>query len=81
MQTVTECYKVFFETDCVAYRMPSQGRTSVSKVTIKQVWQIFIRSPGKSTSMLTLELNIRRPTVWKVLHKQLAFKPYKLVLI
>lgn len=49
--------------------MPGQGKPSVSEVMIEQVQQTFVCNPGKSKRYTRLELNIPRPTVWKVLLK------------
>ncbi|KAJ8880485.1 hypothetical protein PR048_016955 [Dryococelus australis] len=54
--------------------------SGVSEQTVDHVRDVMQRSPGKSTYQVSAELTISRPTVWKILCKQLVMS-YKLQLL
>jgi hypothetical protein len=70
------------ETGRVSHREPDQGRPCVADATTENVRQTFVfRSPRKSTKRDSLELNVPKTTVWKILKKRLRCKPYRLQLV
>ena len=81
-KTILARYNWFLENGCVSHRGPGQCRSCVADETIKNVPQIFVvRSPRKSTKRDSLELNIPRTTIWKILEKRLLCQPYSLQLV
>ena len=79
--TILAWYNRFVENGCVSHRQPGQGRPCVADETIENVQQTFVRSPRKSTKRASLELNILKTTVWKILKKRFCCKPYILQLV
>ena len=57
------------------------GRPSVTAEQVKQVRQVFVQSPRKSTVRGSRELGIPQLTVWRVLWKRLKWKPYRITLL
>jgi hypothetical protein len=54
-----------------------QAKKRTSEETVEHVTMAFQRSPKKSIRRVSLELNIPRSTVYKVLHKRLHLYAYK----
>ena len=50
----------------------------MSDDNIERVREAFLRSPRKSLARASRPLDMPKMTVWKVLHKQLCFKPCKM---
>jgi len=48
---------------------------------VERVCETFTRSPRKSTTRASLELQMPQQTVWKILRKLLRMVPYKLQLV
>jgi len=46
-----------------------------------QIGEMFTWSPDKSTWRASTQIGIPKTKVWRVLHKRLEFKPYKLQLL
>ena len=57
------------------------GRPSVSDIDVTRVNAAFLRSPLMSIRRASLELQIPRSTVQKVLHTRLKMFPYKLQIV
>ena len=78
--TIRRWYQQFLTTGCLC-KGKSTGRPAVSEETVERVRMSFTRSPQKSTSRASRELNIPQQTVWKILRKRLKMKPYRLQLL
>ena len=72
--------KKFQETVCLC-KGKSSGRPPVSEETVERVRETFTRSPRKSTTLASLELQMPQQTVWKILRKLLRMIPYKVQLV
>jgi len=59
----------------------SSGRPRVSEENVRRIQESFERSPRKSTSKASRELEIPQPTVWRMLRRRLLFKSYHLQLV
>ena len=59
----------------------SLSTVPVSEETVERVRETFTRSPRKSTTRASLELQMPQQTVWKILWKLLRMIPYKLQLV
>ena len=53
----------------------------MSDDNIERVCEAFLQSPCKSVARASRELDMPKMTVWKVLHKRLCFKLYKMRLV
>jgi hypothetical protein len=53
----------------------------VSDDNIERGREAFQRSPRKSVGRGSRDLGMPKMTVWKLLHKQLSFKPHKMRLV
>jgi hypothetical protein len=78
----TNCawYKQFIETGCLC-KQKSSGRPLTTEDNIERVWASFLHSPKKSTGTAAKELLMSKTTVWRVLHKFLVFKPYRIQMV
>jgi hypothetical protein len=56
-------------------------RLHASAETVKRVWKSFLCSLQKSMYHARQQLQIPKPTIWKMLQQRLSFKPYKLQLL
>ena len=56
----------------------SSGRPPLSEETVERVRETFTRSPRKSTTRASLELQMPQQTLWKNLRKRLRMIPCKL---
>jgi transposase len=77
---VTRWYRRFAETGCLC-KGSSPGRPRVSDDNIERVREAYQRSRRKSVARASRELGMPKMTVWKVLRKQLCFKPNKMRLV
>lgn len=59
----------------------STGRPRISEETVEHVSQSCSHSPKKSLTRRSLELDIPRATVHKIMHKRLRLYPYKIQLL
>jgi len=80
MNNITRWYRQFAENGCLC-KGKSPGRPCVSDDNTERVREAFKRSPCKSMARASRESDIPKIMVWKVLHKQLCFKPYKMRLV
>jgi hypothetical protein len=76
---VARWYRQFVETGCLC-KGSSPGRPCVSDDNIGRVREALQRSPRKSVARASRELGMPK-NMWKVLHKRLCFKPYKIRLV
>ena len=76
-QSVYEWIKKFQETGCLC-KGKRTGTPPVSEETVERVRETLTRSPRKSTTRASLELQMAQQTVWKILQKPLRMIPYKL---
>jgi len=54
------------------------GRPLTAEDDIEWVWASFLHSPKKSIGTAAKELSMLKTTVWRVLHKRMVFKPYRI---
>lgn len=78
--SIKRWYRQFEQTGSVQHRKGA-GRPPVSEAIVDQVRELFTRSPGKSTRRASLELELPRSTVLKILHKHLKLHAYKIQLL
>ena len=71
---ITRWYRQFVETGCLC-KGKSPGRPRVSDDSTERVREVFLRSLRKSVARASMELDMPKMTVWKVLLKRLCFKP------
>ena len=72
-------YNRFVEIGCDSRREPGQGRPCFAEETTENGRQTFVvRNPRKSTKRASLDLNVSKTKVWKILKKRLRCKPYRL---
>ena len=63
-------------------RKPTGREPSLrTPVNIKRVYQAFVRSPRRLASKNAIALRISDGTVHRILHKDLNFHPYKMVMV
>jgi len=79
-QSIYDWSKKFQETGCLC-KGKSSGRPPVSEETVERVRETSTRSPRKSTTRASLELQMAQQTVWKILRKRLRMIPCKLQLV
>ena len=79
-QSVYDWSKKFQEIGCLC-KDKSSGRPPVSEEMVERVCETFTRSPRKSTTRASLELQMPQQTVWKILRKRVRMIPYKLQLL
>src|SRR5215469_14398781 len=79
-QSIYDWSKKFQETGCLC-KGKTSGTPSVSEETVERVRETFTRSPRKSTTRASLELQMPQQTVWTILRKGLRMIPYKLQLV
>jgi len=72
----------FRETASAAKRKPPGREPSLrTHENVEQVRQAFARSPRRSVSRNAIALRISDRTVHRILHKDLNFHPYKMVMV
>ena len=79
-QSIYDWSKKFQETGCLC-KGKNSGRPPVSEEIVEHVRETFTRSPRKSITCASLELQMPQETVWKMLWKPLRMIPYKLQLV
>jgi hypothetical protein len=78
-KTIREWYRKFEETDCLCAAKRT-GQPGSLLETVDHVRESFTRSPKKLTRRPSQELEMSHVTVWCILRKRLACKPYRLQL-
>jgi hypothetical protein len=73
-------YDKFLATGSVL-RQSGSGKKCTSDETVEHIMEAFQRSLTKSIFRASLELNIPRSTVHKVLHKRLRLHAYKVQIV
>jgi len=63
---------------CTAKRT---GRPGPSAETVERVRETFVRSPQKSTTRASQELQMSQSSVWRILRKRLRVKGYRVQLL
>jgi len=79
-KTIRAWYKQFTETGCLC-KQKSSGRPLTAEDDVELVRASFLHSPKKSTGTAAKELSMSKTTVWRVLHKRLVFKPYRIQIV
>jgi hypothetical protein len=79
-KTIRAWYKQFTETGCLC-KQKSSGHPLTTEDDIEWVWTSFLHSPKKSTDAAAKELSMSKTTVWRVVHKRLVFKPYRIQMV
>jgi hypothetical protein len=79
-KTIRAWYKQFTETGCLC-KQKSSCRTLTAEDDIEWVRASFLHSPKKSMGTAVKELSMLKTTVWRVLHKRLVFKPYRIQMV
>jgi len=79
-KTIRAWYKQFTETGCVC-KQKSSGRPLTAEDDVERVRASFLHSPKKSKATAAKELSMSKTTVWRVLHKRLVFKPYRIQIV
>lgn len=78
--SIREWHKKFMDTGSVLHKKGA-GRPRTSEENIESVRVAFTRSPTKSIRRASMQLQIPRSTVHKVLHKNLRLYAYKVQLL
>jgi hypothetical protein len=78
--SIRKWYQKSVDTGCIC-KGKTSGRPSTSGETVDRVRHARQRSPRKSTSRASRELNVPQPTVWKILRKILALRPCRLKML
>lgn len=79
-KNIRRWYKQFVDTGCLC-KGKSSGRPRTSEETVQQIRDKFQRSPRTSTRRAGRELGVAQTTVWRVLRRRLALRPYRLQLV
>ena len=79
-QSIRNWHKQFMETGTVLHK-PRSGRPRTSEEDIERIRQTFSRSPTKSIRTASVQLQVPRSTIHKVLHKNLRLYAYKIQLL
>lgn len=79
-KNIRRWYSQFETTGCVC-KGKSTGRPTVSEANVDRVRASYLRSPKKTVQKASLELQLPKTTVWKVLRKRLNMRPYRLQLV
>ena len=77
-KTIHAWYKQFTENGCLC-KQKSSGRPLTAANDGERVQASF--SPKKSTATTAKELSMSKTTVWRVLHKRMVFKPYRIQMV
>ena len=78
-KTILVWYKQFTETGYLC-KQKSSG-CPLTAEDKEQVRASFLHSPKKSTATVAKELSMSKRAVWRVLHKLLVFKPYRIQVV
>ena len=79
-QSIRNWHKQFMETGTLLHK-PRSGRPTISEEGIERIRQSFSRSPTKSIRTASVQLQVPRSTIHKVLHKNLKLHAYKIQLL
>jgi len=80
--TVLLWVRNFRETSPAAKRKPPGREPSLrAPENIERVRQVFVRSPRRSASRNAIALRVSDRTVRRILHDELNFHPYKMVMV
>ena len=74
-------WKKKFEDEGCLSRAKGSGRPATAEGEIEQIRQTLLPSPKKSIRRTSMETLIPPTTVWRVVRKRLAMKPYKLQVV
>ena len=77
--SIKKWYAKFRDEGCLCIAL-HPGRPGPSEETVNQIREAYQRSPCKSTTRASLELGVAQSTVWRILHKRLKCKSYRLQL-
>ena len=79
-RTIREWYMKFQQNGCLC-AAKRRGRPGPSAETVVRVRETFVRSPQKSTTRASRELQMSQSSVWRILRKRLRVKGYRLQLL
>jgi len=80
--TVLLWVRYFRETACATRRKPPGRQPSpITPENIERVRQAFVRNPRRSASRNAIALRMSDHTVRRILHEDLNFHPYKMVVV
>ena len=77
---IREWYMKFQQSGCLC-AAKRRGRPGPSAETVERVRETFVRSPQKSTTRASRELQMSQSSVWRILRKRLRVKGYRLQLL
>jgi len=72
-KTIREWYMKFQQSGCLCAAKRT-GRPGPSAETVERVRETFARSPQKSTTRASRELQTSQSSVWRILRKRLRVK-------
>ena len=75
-KTIREWYMKFQQSGCLCAAKRT-GRPGPSAQTVERVREAFVRSPQKSTSRVSRELQMSHSSVWRTLRKRLRVKIFR----
>ena len=76
-KTIREWYMKFQQSGCLSAAKRT-GRPGPSTETLDHVREAFVRSPQKSTTRASRELQMSQSSVWRILRKRLRVKGFRL---
>jgi hypothetical protein len=79
-KTIRAWYEQFTETGCLC-KQKSSGCPLTAEDDTERVQASFMHSPKKSTGTAAKEQSMLKTTAWRVLHKRLVFKPYRIQMV
>ena len=79
-KTIREWYMKFQQSGCLC-AAKRRGRPGPSAETVERVQETFVRSPQKSTTRASRELQMSQSIVWRILRKRLRVKGFRLQLL
>ena len=79
-KTIREWYMKFQQSGCLC-AAKRRGHPGPLAETVKRVRETFVRSPQKSTSHTSQELQMSQSSVWRILRERLRVKGYRLQLL
>ena len=79
-QYIYDWHRQFETTGCLCKRS-APGRPRIAEEQVERVRATYLRSPQTSTRRAIRELQIPKPTVWKILRKRLKMIPYKIQML
>jgi len=69
-KTISEWYMKFQQSGCLCAAKRT-GRPDPSAETVERVRETFVRSPQKSTTRASRELQMSQSSVWRILRKRI----------